>query len=235
MSKGKIYLIPTTLGDSPINDVLPPKTIDILSQLQHFAVENIRTTRRYIKKVIPEKDINQITFHLLNKHTSISEIRHILQSVEQGIDLGIISEAGNPCIADPGSLLTREAHRNNLQIIPLTGPSSILLALISSGMNGQNFAFNGYLPISPQERIKKLRQLEKKSQSEQQPQIFMETPYRNKQMIESIIKTCHPETLLCIATNLTLSNEFIKTAPISYWKKHIPEIHKQPCIFIIGA
>ena len=231
----KIYLIPTTLGNSEISSVIPKNIENIIEDLNFFIVENIRTARRYIRKVSKTKVIDDITFFELNKHTKANELSSFLQPAMEGNNIGIISEAGNPGIADPGADIVSIAHRKGLQVVPLVGPSSILLALISSGLNGQNFAFNGYLPVKQNERIKKIQFLENRSKSENQSQIFMETPYRNMKMIDDILSSCKKNTLLCIATDVTLEGEFIKTKTIAEWKKNKPEINKRPSIFILHA
>ncbi|MCF6184243.1 MAG: SAM-dependent methyltransferase [Bacteroidales bacterium] len=233
--KGKIYLIPTTLGNSEINEVIPAYVVEIITNLHYFIVENIRTARRYIRKVSATKNIDEITFFELNKHTDISDISAYLEPCFSGNSAGIISEAGNPGIADPGADVVRIAHKKNIEVVPLVGPSSILLALISSGMNGQNFAFNGYLPINDSERIKKIQELERKSKTENQSQIFMETPFRNTKMFDAVLKTCRNNTLFCIAADITLSSEYIKTKTISEWKKQKPQINKRPTVFVLQA
>ena len=233
--KAKIYLIPTTLGDSEISSVIPQNIQTIIEDLNFFIVENIRTARRYIRKVSATKNIDNITFFELNKHTNANELSGFLQPAMEGNNIGIISEAGNPGIADPGADIVSIAHRKGLQVVPLVGPSSILLALISSGLNGQNFAFSGYLPIKPNERQKKIQSLENRSKIENQSQIFMETPFRNMKMLDDILSACRNNTLLCIATDITLASEFIKTKTIADWKKQKPEINKRPTIFILQS
>ncbi len=233
--KAKIYLIPTTLGESEISSVIPQNIKTIIEELNFFIVENIRTTRRYIRKVSKTKNIDGITFFELNKHTNKNELSDFLHPALQGNDIGIISEAGNPGIADPGADIVSIAHQKGIQVVPLVGPSSILLALISSGLNGQNFAFNGYLPINPNVRQKKIQSLEHRSKIENQSQIFMETPFRNMKMLNDIFSACKKNTLLCIATDITLSSEFIKTKTIADWKKNKPEINKRPTIFILHS
>ncbi len=234
-NKGKIYLIPTTLGESEPGSVIPANVVDIIERLQYFIVENIRTARRYIRKVSLNKNIDEITFFELNKHTDIKDVASYLNPCISGNSIGVISEAGNPGIADPGANIVKIAHQKKIDVIPLVGPSSILLALISSGMNGQNFAFNGYLPIKDNERIKKIQYLEKKSKSENQSQIFMETPFRNMKMLEAVLQTCRNNTLLCIATDITLQSEFIKTKTIAEWKKQKPQLNKRPTVFVLQA
>ena len=233
--KGKLYLIPTTLGDSEIKSVIPASVVDIIESLQFFIVENIRTTRRYIRKVSKTKNIDEITFFELNKRTKPEEISGFLKPCLSGYSIGIISEAGNPGIADPGASVVKIAHKKNIDVIPSVGPSSILLALISSGMNGQNFAFNGYLPINDKERAEKIRFLERKSKAENQTQIFMETPFRNMKMFDTLLQTCRNDTFLCIAADITLTSEFIKTKTISDWKKQKPQLNKRPTVFVIQA
>lgn len=232
---GKLYLIPATLGDSEIVSVIPANVVDIIEDLQYLIVENIRTARRYIRKISKSKNINEITFFELNKYTKSEDISSYLKPCFSGNSIGIISEAGNPGIADPGANIVRIAHKKNIDVVPLVGPSSILLALISSGMNGQNFAFNGYLPIKDNERIKKIQLLEKKSKSENQTQIFMETPFRNMKILDAILQTCRNNTSLCIATDITLATEFIKTKTISEWKKQKPQLNKRPTVFVLQA
>ncbi len=233
MKKGKLYLIPVTLGDSEIELVIPPEIIKITSKLKFFIVENIRTTRRFIRKIDKLKDINELTFFELNKYSNPNNFSKYLAPALNGNDIGILSEVGNPAIADPGSEIVKIAHKKNINVVPLVGPSSILLALISSGMNGQKFVFNGYLPIQSDERIKKIKILENRSKREQQTEIFMETPYRNMKLLYDILQTCNKQTSLCIAADITLKNEFIKTKTIFEWKKNIPQINKRPAIFLI--
>ncbi len=233
--KGNIYLIPTTLGDSEINSVLPESIRNTVDNISYFIVENLRSARRYIRKLLPEKNINSLTFFELNKHTDLNEISNFLDPALSGNRIGIISEAGNPGIADPGADIVKIAHKKGIQVIPLVGPSSILLALISSGLNGQNFAFNGYLPVKPNERIKKIQFLENRSKTENQSQIFMETPYRNMKMLEDVLNICKNSSILCIATDITLRTEYIKTKAVADWKKQKPQINKRPTIFILQA
>ena len=233
--KAKLYLIPTSLGESDLKTIIPGHIQAIVENTNYFIVENIRSARRYIRKLSADKVIDDITFFELNKHTKANDISSFLQPILSGNDIGIISEAGNPGIADPGADVVKIAHRKNIQVIPLVGPSSILLALISSGLNGQNFAFNGYLPVKPPERIKKIQFLENRSKTENQSQIFMETPYRNMKMLDDILNNCKKSTLLCIASDITLETEFIKTKMIADWKKQNVQINKRPTIFILQA
>ena len=230
----KLYLIPTTLGDTSIERVLPPDLTQLISSISVFIVENIRTARRFLKKINPTIVIDDLTFFELNQHTEKKEISRFLEPNKQGFDIGIISEAGCPGVADPGAEVVRIAHTKNILVVPLVGPSSILLALMASGMSGQNFAFNGYLPIKNPEKSQQIKLLEKRMQTEGQTQIFIETPYRNAQMLDELIKNCDPQTMLCIAADITLDTEFILSKPISYWKTNIPDIQKRPAIFMIG-
>ncbi len=231
--KGKIYLIPTLLGDTQLADVLPDGIRGILAGIRHFAVEDLRSARRFLKKIDKQTDIDSLHFQLLNEHSKLEDISLLLQPLLKGNDLGIMSEAGTPCIADPGSLLVSMAHENGIRIVPLTGPSSLILALMASGFNGQNFVFHGYLPVEKRSRSAAIRQLENAAYRNDQTQIFIETPYRNMQMFDAIIESCSPETRLCIAANLTTDDEMIRTRQISGWKKKPPAIHKQPAVFLI--
>lgn len=230
----KLYMIPTTLGDTTLERVLPSDLTSLISSISVFIVENIRTARRFLKKVNPAIVIDQLTFFELNQHTDKNDISRYLEPLMQGKDIGIISEAGCPGIADPGAEVVRIAHTKDIQVVPLVGPSSILLALMASGMSGQNFAFNGYLPIKNPEKSLQIKFLEKRMQTEGQTQVFIEAPYRNLQLLEELLKNCEPRTLLCIAADITLDTEFIKTKPVAYWKTNIPDIQKRPSIFMIG-
>lgn len=230
----KLYLIPTTLGDTRIERVLPPDLTALISSIPVFIVENIRTARRFLKKVNPEIVIDNLIFFELNEHTDKNEIGRFLEPNKNGLDIGIISEAGCPAVADPGADVVKIAHTRNVQVVPLVGPSSILLALMASGMSGQNFAFNGYLPIKNPEKAQQIKFLEKRMQTEGQTQIFIEAPYRNQQLLDDLLKNCDPQTVLCIAADLTLETEFIVSKPVSYWRSHIPDIQKRPAIFMIG-
>ena len=222
MAAGKIYLIPVTLGSEDYQKVIPEKVLAVTRSLRLFAVEDLRSSRRYLRLIDKDFPINETVFNELNEHTNESEIGEYLEPVLKGSDMGIMSEAGLPGIADPGAKLVSIAHRKRIRVIPLTGPSSILLALISSGLNGQSFTFNGYLPVKPADRVSRLRELEKKSH-DGHAQIFMETPYRNQRMLESILSACSGDTLLCIAVDITLTSENIRTMTISEWKKNHPQ------------
>lgn len=233
MKTPTLYLIPVTMGDTAIDKVLPKHNTDIINSLTFFIVENIRSARRFLKKCNPEIDIDALTFYELNKRTLSKDIASFLNPIRNGESVGVISEAGCPAIADPGADVVAIAQRNNFKVVPLVGPSSILMSLMASGFNGQNFAFNGYLPIEEKERERKLKALENRVYRENQTQIFMETPYRNNKMAEDIIQHCKPQTKLCIAMNITCHNESIVTKKIGAWKGKLPDMHKQPCIFLI--
>jgi 16S rRNA (cytidine1402-2'-O)-methyltransferase len=229
---GRIYLIPVTLGGDDFLRVIPEKVIGLTRQLRYFIVEDIRSARRFLRLIDKEFPINDSVFFELNEHTGESDITNYLEPIFNGSDIGVLSEAGLPGIADPGAGIIALAHRKRITVTPLSGPSSILLALISSGLNGQNFSFNGYLPVKPAERSAKLRELEKKA-GEGYTQIFMETPYRNQKMLESIITTCHSNTLLCIAADITLPTESIRTMKISEWKRDLPLLNEKLVVFVM--
>jgi 16S rRNA (cytidine1402-2'-O)-methyltransferase len=229
---GKLYLIPTPLGTGKAQNYLDEGSLQIISQIKHFVVEEERTARRFISSLRLGVNIPELTLYVLNEHTKPQDILHYLDAAKDQ-NIGLMSEAGVPCIADPGNLVVEMAHQKGIQVVPLIGPSSIIMALMASGMNGQNFAFNGYLPINSKERIARLRQLEKRSQSERQTQMFIEAPYRNQQMLKDITEACNPATRLCIAVDITLETEFIRTATIKEWRTKLPEIHKRPAIFLL--
>lgn len=230
----KLYLIPTTLGDTTIERVLPPDLTELISSVTVFIVENIRTARRFLKKVNPAIVIDDLTFFELNQHTDKKDISRFLEPIQNGLDIGVISEAGCPAVADPGADVVKIAHIRNIQVVPLVGPSSILMALMASGMSGQNFAFNGYLPIKNPEKAQQIKMLEKRMQTEGQTQIFIEAPYRNAQLLGDLLQNCDPQTMLCIAVDITLDTEFIRSKPVSFWKTNLPNIQKRPAIFMIG-
>ncbi|MCQ2192639.1 MAG: SAM-dependent methyltransferase [Paludibacteraceae bacterium] len=231
---GTLYLIPNTLGECELNSIFPAKNHDIIVGIKHFIVEDVRTIRRFLKKVDKEIDIDSLTFDVLNKHTDPKEVAGFLKPLENGEDMGVISEAGCPAIADPGADVVRIAQKKGIRVVPMVGPSSILLGLMASGFNGQSFAFVGYLPIEDAERQKAIKHLEKRAHSESQSQIFIETPYRNMKMLEQLTNTCQGSTLLCVACDVTLETEYIKTKTIAEWKKGpLPDLNKRPCIFIL--
>lgn len=230
---GKLYLIPTDLGDNPVWEVLPLSIKEILDFTDDYIVENEKTARRFIKKIHPEKSQPSLQLKILNKFTETSEKATFLNACKDGKPMGLLSEAGCPAIADPGADIVKLAHEQNIQVVPLVGPSSIILALMGSGLNGQSFAFNGYLPIDKGERKSELKRLEKLSKDHNQSQLFIETPYRNNKMMEDLCATLHPQTRICVACDLTLASEYIKTYTANEWKQVKIDLHKRPAIFII--
>ncbi|MGI9593978.1 MAG: SAM-dependent methyltransferase [Patiriisocius sp.] len=231
--KGNLYLIPCTLGETPPLEVLPLLVKKAIENIDHYIVEHEKSARRFIKSVASKKQQNSLHIEEINKFTKPQEIPQMLEPCFNGFDVGIISDAGCPGIADPGAAVVEQAHQMGIKVVPLVGPSSILLALMASGFNGQNFAFNGYLPIDKVERKQKIKQLEKKSIVENQSQLFIETPYRNNQMLESLVKTLQNTTGICVACDITLSTQYIRTAPVKQWKRIKVDLHKRPAIFII--
>lgn len=229
---GKLYLIPSEMGEQTYEALFPEMNRTIISAVDWYIVENIRTVRRFIKKVCPDKDIENTHFFEINKHAPDEQVDEMMRPLLEGHDMGIVSEAGMPCIADPGNLVVAKAHQKGIRVIPLVGPNSIIMALIASGFNGQNFAFHGYVPIKD-ERKKKILQMESVALSTGQTQIFMETPYRNQQLFTELTTLLRPTTKLCIATDITLPTEDIKTRTMAEWKKHSPEIQKRPSIFLL--
>lgn len=229
---GRLFLIPSRLGDQPPLEVLPLSIRKKIDEIHTYIVENEKVTRRFIKKIVPSKDQASLQFFLLNKFTQSIEIPEFLEPCLRGEDIGLITDAGCPGVADPGAQVVELAHKKNIRVIPLVGPSSILLALMASGMNGQSFSFNGYLPIDKNECKSKIKFLEKRSLEENQSQLFIETPYRNNQLLDTFLKTLHPQTKLTVACDLTLETEFIKTLSVNDWKKVQLDLHKRPCIFV---
>lgn len=231
---GTLYLIPNTLGECDLNSIFPQNNHDIIVKIKHFIVEDVRTIRRFLKKVDKETDIDSLTFDVLNKHTDPKEVAGFLKHLENGEDMGVISEAGCPAIADPGADVVKIAQKKGYKVVPLVGPSSILLGLMASGFNGQSFAFVGYLPIEESERVKAIKHLEKRAHSENQSQLFIETPYRNMKLMEQLTTHCQASTQLCVACDVTLETEYIKTKTIAEWKKTpLPDLNKRPSIFIL--
>ena len=229
---GDLYLIPNTLGEDNFSFVLPDEVKSVIESLDYFIVENERTARAYIKRLFPDKIQKDIHVEIIDKHTNPLDLPGFLRPIENGKNAGIISEAGVPCIADPGAEIVSIAHRKGLKVIPLVGPSSILLALMASGFNGQQFAFRGYLPFDQQIR-KRVFQAMNKDIKDGITQIFMETPYRNNKLLDELLKIMHPETKLCIACDITLENEYIRTKTIANWVGSLPDLHKRPTIFLI--
>ena len=232
---GKLYLIPTTLGETEPLEVMPLSVKKVVEEVNYFIVENEKSARRFIKKIAPKKSQSSLQIMLLDKYAEEVETNQYLDVCKEGINVGLLSEAGVPAVADPGASIVKIAHQNNIQVVPLVGPSSILMAMMSSGMNGQNFAFNGYLPIDKGERKKAIKELEKLSKEKKQAQIFIETPYRNEKMFAELKASLLPSTNLCIAVDITLSSEYITTKTVKDWKNIQPDLHKRPAIFIVQS
>lgn len=230
---GILYLFPTTLGDSSLSSVIPDMNIHLLAEIRYFIVEDVRTARRFIRKCLPGSVIEELTFYTLNQHTPASDVATFLQPLKEGKDVGILSEAGCPAIADPGADVVALAQQLNIRVVPLVGPSSILLALMASGFNGQSFAFNGYLPVQQTDKQKALKKYENRILHDHQSQIFIETPYRNSKTLSDMLMYCESEIKLCIAADITLSTEFIVTRTIREWKSKLPDLNKRPAIFIL--
>ena len=232
--RGKLYMIPVMMGEeSNPKDVLPESVVKTIEMIDYYIVENEKTARRFIKKIYPEKKQPELKISLLNKHTEISEYSEMLVPCLNGINVGLMSEAGCPGIADPGAVIAKIAHEKGIQVVPMVGPSSILMGMMASGFNGQSFAFNGYLPIDKSEKKNVLKNFEKLSFDKNQSQIFIETPYRNNKLLEDFLQILQNDTYLCLAADITLETEYIKTKKISEWKKTKVDLHNRPCIFIL--
>ena len=234
MSKGTLYMIPITLGDTPIHQVIPEFNNNIINDIDVYIVENIKTARRFLKKAGINKPIDELTFFELNKRTNESDLPSFLKAIMEGKNIGVLSEAGCPGVADPGADIVALAQQKNIKVVPLVGPSSILLALMASGFNGQSFCFNGYLPKNQKDRIHKLKELEKIAKNKHQTQLFIETPYRNHHVLDDILKNCFNTTKLCIAVDITLPAEQITTKTVEDWRKTTINLNKRPCLFLIG-
>jgi len=230
---GVLYLIPTPLGENPPLEVLPLTVKKIIEDQNHFIIENEKAARRFIKKIAPNKNQDQLILYPLNKFITQEETETYLDQCEAGVSMGLFSDAGCPGIADPGSVIVAKAHRLGIQVKPIVGPSSLILAMMSSGMNGQNFAFNGYLPIEQKKRRQAIIKFEKKAIKDNQAQLFIETPYRSDSLLNELLKVLLSNTLLCVGCDLSLKNEYIKTLTISQWKNEKANLNKRPCIFII--
>ncbi len=231
--KGNLYLIPCTLGETPPLEVLPLLVKKAVEEIDYYVVEHEKNARRFIKSISPRKSQPDLQFKLINKYTDASEIPDMLAPCHEGLDVGVISDAGCPGIADPGAAVVEEAHKQGIKVVPLVGPSSILMAMMASGFNGQNFAFNGYLPIDKRERRKEIKRLERLSEEYNQSQLFIETPYRNNQLLESILATVQGSTRICVACDITLPSEFILTLTANDWKQKKVDLNKRPTLFII--
>lgn len=232
--KGKLYLIPTTLGDfETIPQTIPAYNIAVIHKLRYFIVENIRTARRFISKTKHPLPIDDMIFYELGKHNPAEQISGYLNNVSEGTDIGLLSEAGTPCIADPGSIIVKMAHDKGIETVPLVGPNSIILALMGSGFNGQNFCFHGYLPVEKADLSRKIKEMESAIQIKNQTQIFIEAPFRNKQLFKNLLSLCNIGTKMCIAVNLTLPDKQIITKSIGEWKEINIDLHKKPAVFLL--
>lgn len=228
-----LYLIPVELGDTPQERVLPAYNREVILGIRHFIVEEVRSARRFLKRVDRDINIDDLTFYPMGKHADATRFGEYLRSLEQGEPMGVISEAGCPAVADPGADLVAIAQRRGLQVVPLVGPSSMILAVMASGLNGQSFAFHGYLPIDPAERIKRLKVLELRAQQEHQTQLFIETPYRNQKLFETLCQTLRPQTRICVAAGITTEQEWIRTHTVAEWRhQQLPDLSKTPAIFL---
>lgn len=230
--KGTLYLIPSTIGKKASCELLTPYTISLLNSLTVFIVESERNAIRFLKPII-SRPIEKITFLLLNEHTNPVNYSDYLSFTEKGESIGLLSDVGCPAVADPGAQIVKQAHNKGIKVVPVVGPSSILLALMASGFNGQHFLFHGYLPIDREARIRKLKEMEHHAQVKKQTQIFIETPYRNRNLLEDILQSLKNNTQLCIAVNLTNEDEYVKSKTIAEWKQRKPDIHKKPCVFLV--
>ena len=235
MNKGKLYLIPTPLGDNDPAEVLPGSVMEKACSLRVFVVEETRTARRFLSRYGLKGRIGELEFHELNEHSSAADIETLGALFDSGEDVGLLSEAGLPAVADPGAELVALCHRRGIEVVPLVGPSSLMLALMASGLNGQSFAFCGYVPAKTEERRSALKALEKQSAAARRSQIIIETPYRNDSLLADMLQTLAPRTRLCIAADITLPSQFIRTDSIAGWRGHVPLIGKRPCVFIILA
>ena len=232
--QGILYLLPNTLGGTEHAEILPSMISSVVSEIGVYIVENLRNARRYLKKIDRGIDIDSLIFHELNEHTSPEEIPGFLDEALSGMNTAVLSEAGVPGVADPGAAVVRIAHEKGIRVVPLTGPSSILLSLMASGLNGQQFRFHGYLPAKRPERIRRIRDLDQEVRRTGETQIFIEAPYRNDGLLSDLVESCTSDTRLCVAADLTMGTEYIRTQPISGWKKSKPGLHKRPAIFLLG-
>ena len=233
--KGRLFLIPSPLGDNDPAEVIPAPTLTLLQVIGCYVVEEVRTARRYLSRAGLKGRIAELEFHELNEHTSQEEVERLAALFDDGRDVGLISEAGLPAVADPGAALVALCHRRGIEVVPQVGPSSLMLALMASGLNGQSFAFCGYLPAKTEDRRNAIKSIEKTSQSKRQTQIFIETPYRNDAMFSDLLQSCRPSTRICVAANITMPDEFIRTKTVAEWKKENPIIGKRPCVFLMLA
>lgn len=235
-TRGILYLVPTPLGDGPLDRILPPGVRQAVSRLSHFVVEHPRTARRFLKQIGTALPLQHVQMAVLDEHTPASGLAQLLEPARRGEDMGLMSEAGCPAVADPGAALVRLAHAERIRVVPLVGPSSILLALMASGLNGQRFGFHGYLPVKTAERTRAIAELERDSRSAVRTQIVIETPYRNRQLLESFLQACRGDTLLCVASNLTQPDESVATQPVAGWKNiQMPDLDGKPSVFLLQA
>lgn len=233
MQKGKLYLIPNTLGGTDVSAVLPSGNTEIIHSIGHFITESEKSAKALLKRIAYPRQFNDISFYLLNEHTAAAEIPSFLEPLLNGQDMGLLSDAGCPAIADPGAEVVRLCHNKGIKVVPLTGPSSIILSLMGSGLNGQTFTFRGYLPYEKDKRTAMVREMERLGSSGN-TQIFIEAPYRNRNLLQELIEICKPETRICVACDLTLESELLVTRTAAAWKTQLPDIHKRPCIFLLG-
>ncbi len=234
-ASGQLFLIPSVIAPETAERVLPPQVLEVLGRLNYFLAENLRTSRRFISSLKLGRSIDQLQFEVLDKRTAQQALATLMAPLREGEDVGILSEAGCPGVADPGALAVAYAHQHGIPVVPLVGPSSFLLALMASGFSGQSFVFHGYLPINKASRQKAIRQLEKQASQQRQTQIFMETPFRNDSLLRDVLSQCSPSTLVCIAKDITGPNEFIKTQTVQWWRQHVPALHKVPVVFLFSS
>ncbi|MCI5990432.1 MAG: SAM-dependent methyltransferase [Candidatus Cryptobacteroides sp.] len=234
-AKGRLFLIPSPLGDNDPREVIPEGVLSLLPKINIYVVEAVRTARRYLSAAGLKGHIQDLDFHELNEHTTPAEVEALIPLFDGGQDVGLITEAGLPAVADPGSQLVKLCHRHGIEVVPMSGPSSLMLALMASGLNGQSFAFMGYLPAKTDERRQALRTIEKHSAAARQTKIFIETPYRNDSLLADILSVCQPSTELCLAADITLPDATIHTRTVSEWKRCNTVIGKRPCVFLILA
>lgn len=230
---GILYLIPVALGSDEVVSVLSPALVDKLPGLRHFIVENPKSARQFLKAAAYPHPLSSAAFQVLDEHTAPAELPRLLAPLLAGHDCGLVSEAGCPAVADPGAALVRQAHAHGIRVVPLIGPSALLLALMASGMNGQRFAFHGYLPIDQEEKKKKIQELERTARQADATQIFIEAPYRNQALLQTLLEVCRPDTVLCLATDITLASETIRTQTVAQWKKTPPDVHRRPTVFLL--
>ena len=231
--KGRLFLIPSPLGDNEPAEVIPAGVLSMLPSISTYVVEAVRTARRYLSAAGLKGHVQDLEFQELNEHTTPEEVEALMKLFDDGRDVGLITEAGLPAVADPGAQLVRLCHRHGVEVVPMSGPSSLMLALMASGLNGQSFAFLGYLPAKTEERRQALRSIEKHSSTARQTKIFIETPYRNDSLLADILSVCRADTEVCIAANITMPDAFIRTKTAGEWKKSVPTIGKRPCVFLI--